>query len=129
MTDELMRETPDNYEEPERQDSGTMNLREILDKGASKDDWVEIIRALVNQAKKGGAEGARAAEVLCRYRWGNPTSVSDAAGSREPAPVEWIRIEVQKNEAEEEKGKSRRPAIGRAKKSSGGPTIPAQTTG
>lgn len=129
MTDGLMNETTDDGEEPERQNGEVMNLREILDKGASKQDWVEIIRALVNAAKQGGAEGARAAEVLCRYRWGNPTSISDADGARDPAPVEWIRIEMQKSEREEEKEKRHRPQVARAKKNTnqGSTPIPAQT--
>ena len=77
---------------------GPATLREILDRAASEADWVEIIQALVRDAKSGGVIGARAAEVLCRYRWGPLTR--EAGSEREAAPIEIIEIDVRTRETE-----------------------------
>lgn len=95
---------------------GPATLREILDRAASEADWVEIIQALVRDAKRGGAIGARAAEVLCRYRWG--TLTRETGSEREPAPIEIIEIDVRPREMESGGNatfrKRRRPHVGGA---------------
>lgn len=67
------------------------DLRILMDKAVTEDDWHNVFSTLLGLATTGGQVGVKAAELLMKYRFGLPAQMSRGEAEQKQ-PIKIIEI-------------------------------------
>ena len=67
------------------------DLRILMDKAVTEDDWHNVFSTLLGLATAGGQVGVKAAELLMKYRFGLPAQMSRGEAEQKQ-PIKIIEI-------------------------------------